>query len=160
MLLRPSTGNSPGSSNLGIGRELANGRGNKFAKGPIPNEDPAIVAMRAAGLQISGKELKPKEDIIETEEKPSDVAKRTFQEHGLDFEYVASEIHKVMNESEPQVRLKALETVTRILLKSEDQDEEMKRLLEKANTPSVVINISSPYSPEARNQLDILIPSI
>lgn len=162
MLLTPKAGFSPGSVNLGNGRGEGIRAGNRFGN-PTggQREDPAIVAMRAAGLQTSGKELTQKSESLEEQDaKPSEVAKRIFEEHGLDFEYVAQETHKIMNESEPQIRLRALEFVNKILLKDEEENEEMKRLLEKANTPSVVINITSPYSTEQRSQLDILIPSL
>ncbi len=64
-----------------------------------------------------------------------------------------------MDGSEPATQLKTLEMVNKVLLKSEEENEEMKKLLEAARTPSVVINIASPFSSQEKSHLDILIPS-
>ena len=147
-----------------IGRGTINSKGEVNAKGMVTYEDPAILAMRSAGLQTTGRELVPvkeyaKKDPSELEERPSDIAKRVFEEHGLDFVFVANKVHEIMDGGEAVVQLKALEMVNKILLKSEEENEEMKKLLEQARTPSVVINIASPFSQENKSHLDILIPS-
>ena len=147
-----------------IGRGTINSKGEVNAKGMVTYEDPAILAMRSAGLQTTGRELVPvkeyaKKDPSELEERPSEVAKRTFEEHGLDFVYVANKVHEIIDGGEPMTQLKALEMVNKVLLKTEEENEEMKKLLEQARTPSVVINIASPFSQENKSHLDILIPS-
>ena len=152
-----NTGIRPDNETIKQGRTINH-------KGQFFSEDPAIMAMRAAGLQTTGRELTPvkdyaKKDPSELEERPSEVAKRTFEDHGLNFVYVATKIHEIMDGSEPKVQLAALEMVNKVLLKSEEENEEMKKLLEQARTPSVVINIASPFSSQEKSHLDILIPS-
>ena len=147
-----------------IGRGTPSSDGKLSARGQVTYEDPAILAMRSAGLQTTGRELVPvkeyaKKDPLELEERPSEVAKRTFEEHGLDFVYVANKVHEIIDGGEPMTQLKALEMVNKVLLKTEEENEEMKKLLEQARTPSVVINIASPFSSQEKSHLDILIPS-
>jgi len=139
-------------------------RSNQGIQGGPLQKDPAIIAMESAGLQTTGRELVPikeyaKKDPKELEERPSEVAKKTFEAHGLNFVYVATKIHEIMDGGEPKTQLQALDMVNKILLKTEEEADEMKKLIEAARTPSVVINITSPYSPDAKSNLDILIPS-
>ena len=88
-------------------------RSNQGIQGGPLQKDPAIIAMESAGLQTTGRELVPikeyaKKDPKELEERPSEVAKKTFEAHGLNFVYVATKIHEIMDGGEPKTQLQAL----------------------------------------------------
>lgn len=128
--------------------------GQAFVPGSkTPLEDPAITALRYAGIGVPAK-AENGSSLTNGE-----LAKQAFEAHGLTFDLMAQETYRLLEECEATTKLQVVKFVNDVL--TLDSEAKLKQLLEASKAPTINIQINNAFSEgSARTPLDILIPNL
>jgi hypothetical protein len=116
-------------------------------------EDPAIRALREASI-LPKRELVLIDRTDGDEVTPAEAARRAFEDQGLSFAFIAMEVNEIIRNSDPVIKMKAIEFATKILANNVSGRDE-------SPLPQPVVNINIMAHTKSggnKNAFDILIP--